>query len=307
MKLSIVILTYNRRDRVSQQMKLLSNLTYEPIEIIVVDNCSDEPINDLISEDRRAILIRNSENLGATGRNRGIEVATGDIIVTLDDDVYGLVDNHLCVLCHLMESPDVAAVNFKIQEEGTGRIINWCHPYIVENFAGNGFETNEISEGAVAFKRSALMQVGLYPEYFFISHEGPDMALRLINAGWRVIYCPDIVVTHAYDQRARASWRRYYFDTRNQLWLIIRNLSFWYGFKRLAIGWCSMLVYSIRDGYLRYWLKAVWDALLGAPRAWRDRIPPTSQARKRWLQIEQQKPGFWKMVKKRLFSREVRI
>ncbi len=288
-------------------MRLFSNVCYEPLEIVVVDNCSEEPIDDLVAQDSRAILVRNNENLGAVGRNSGLFVASGDLIISLDDDVYGITDQNLKDLVGLMESPDVAAVNFKIEEEKTGRLINWCHPYDMDAFSDQELETMEISEGAVAFRRCALEQVGLYPEYFFISHEGPDLALRLINSGWRLIYSPKIEVTHAYDQRARASWRRYYFDTRNQLWLVLRNLSCWYGLKRLAIGWGSMFVYSIRDGYLRYWIKAIWDALLGAPRAWRDRTPPTAEAQKRWRQIEQHRPGFWKMARRRLFSREVRI
>lgn len=307
MKISIVILTYNRRERLAQQIDLFKKVRFHSVEIIIVDNCSNEAVDDLVRQDTRATLLRNDKNMGAIGRNRGMEIASGDIIITLDDDVYGITDLHLERLCQLMQRPDLAAVVFKVNEEKTGRLMNWCHPYDPDLFSAQEFETNDISEGAVAFRRSALQQVGLYPEYFFISHEGIDLAFRLINAGWRVIYNPEIVVTHAYDQRARVSWRRYYFDTRNQLWLVLRNFSFIYGSKRLFIGWGSMLAYSVRDGYLRYWLRAVRDGLLGAPKAWRDRKPPNAQAIRRWRQIEKNKLGFWQMTHKRLFSREVRI
>jgi GT2 family glycosyltransferase len=169
------------------------------------------------------------------------------------------------------------------------------------------FETNDISEGAVAFRRDALNNVGLYPESFFISHEGPDLAFRLINYGYKVLYSPDVFVTHAYDHKARLNWRRYYYDTRNQLWFVIRNLSFFYGAKRLLIGWGGMFIYSIRDGFLLYWCKAILDALAGVPAALRERVPPTAQARRRWQQIEANKPPFWTMVRKRLKGNEVRI
>ena len=306
-RVSIVILTFNRNDRLIKQLEAFKTVSYDPLEIIIVDNCSNDPVDDIVKPEARAILVRNERNLGAVGRNRGIEVATGDIIVTLDNDVYGLRDKHIELLCELMQRSDLGAVNFRIEEEGTGRITDWCHPFDQDRFADRELETDDISEGAVAFRRGALEQSGLYPEYFFISHEGPDLSLRLINNGWRVIYHPGIVVTHAYDQRVRESWRRYYYDTRNQLWLVLRNLSFVYGLERLVIGWGAMLVYSIRDGYFRYWLTAVRDSLRGAPRAWRDRIPPTAQARIRLRRIKRNKPGFCKMMRRRLFSGEVRI
>lgn len=307
MRVSIVVLTFNRRERLARQMRSLSGIGADLAEIIVVDNCSDERVDDLVPADGRTTLIRNEVNEGAVGRNRGMAAARGEIVVTLDDDVYGLTERHLETLMALMAEEDIAAINFKVIDERSGRICDWCHPCPQEVYGDTRLATNDISEGAVAFRKKALDEVGLYPDYFFISHEGPDLAFRLINAGWRVVYSPEIVVTHGYEQRARTSWRRYYFDTRNQLWFVLRNLSFWYGLKRLIVGWGGMLVYAVRDGHLWYWVKAVVDAVRGAPRAYRDRIPPTARARHQWREIEKNKPGFWHMAMKRIFSREVRI
>lgn len=304
---SIVILTYNRPDRVNIHIEYLHRLLSNQFEVIFVDNCSDVPVSSITAETPYTV-IRNNENLGAVGRNKGIAFARGEIIITLDDDVYGITDQHLVVLQDLMKNqPKVAAINFKIEEEGSGRLTDWCHPCDPLACVDLEMETNDISEGAVAFRREALKQVGLYAETFFISHEGPDLAFRLINAGWFVIYCPLVKVIHGYEQTARVSWRRYYYDTRNQLWFVLRNLTFWYGLQRLFVGWGSMLIYSLRDGYSRYWMRAIWDSLLGAPLAWRQRLPPTSEAKLRWRRIERNKPGFWKMVHKRLFNNEVRI
>lgn len=304
---SLVLLTFNRPDRMRFQQARLAELADKVCEIIIVDNYSDEPVTEILSAETGFQLIRTEKNLGAVGRNRGMEVARGDIVITLDDDVYGISGEDISVLHELFSREDVAAVNFKIQEESTGKITDWCHPYDPVTGVDIEMETNDISEGAVAFRRKALERVGLYPESFFISHEGPDLAYRLINDGWKVIYCPRIVVTHAYEQTARQNWRRYYFDTRNQLWFVLRNLSFFYGVKKLAIGWGSMFFYAMRDGYLKYWFCAVWDALAGIPTALRSRTAPTPVARRRWREIEMNRPGFWRMFRKRVFGREVRI
>jgi GT2 family glycosyltransferase len=278
------------------------------MEIIVVDNCSTPPIDDLVEAYPDVLLIKNPENLGAVGRNAGLKVATGDFIVSLDDDVYGISDEDLECLCRLSTQERLGAVNFKVLEEGTDRIANWCHPCDFEIYSDTEFETHRISEGAVALRREALQEVGYYPDYFFISHEGLDLAYRLINAGWRLIYNPNIDVIHGYDPAGRPGWRRYYYDTRNHLWFALRNLSFGAAVRHLIVGWGAMLVYAVRDGFFLYWLKAVRDAVLGAPRAWHDRRPPSIQARMKWRQIECHRPGLLQMVRRRLLGRgKVRI
>lgn len=306
-KISIVVLTYNRKERVVQHLQLFAGLHYQLLELVVVDNASDPPLDDFVTQDDRVKLVRNQLNMGAVGRNSGIAAASGDIIITLDDDVYGITDAHLQVICSLLQQPELAAVVFRVEEESTGRLINWCHPYDASKFSRQQFETNDISEGAVAFRRSALQQVGLYPDYFFISHEGPDLALRLINAGWKIIYSPQIAVTHGYDTQSRTSWRRYYYDTRNTLWLVLRNYPFRFGASKLLVGWGSMFVYALRDGYLRYWFKAVFDALKGASKALHGRTVPQKAAWRYWSALQKNRPGFWTMVYMRVFKREVRI
>jgi GT2 family glycosyltransferase len=310
MMISIVILTYNRPDCLKKQLRLLCGLRLDEqdLEIIIVDNASEPKVdNSFVGSDPRIKIVRNRINLGAVGRNYGMRVAKGDIIITLDDDVYGLTDYHIEALQLLFKPPDVAAVNFKVVEEGTGRIANWCHPYDEKRYHNEEFETSEISEGAVAFRRSTLCSVGYYPDYFFISHEGADLAFRLINKSWRILYTPQIIVTHAYEDNGRTNWRRYYYDTRNQLWLVLRNYPFLYGLKKLFIGWSSMLVYSVRDGYFKYWMKAVWDAINEWQIAWGDRSTPKKEAIQYIMMLEENKPGFWHMVRKRLLNREVKI
>lgn len=304
---SVVVLTFNRPQRIVKQVEYLARLVSADCEVIIVDNCSDTPVTDLVPKNLDITIVRNEKNLGAVGRRMGMDLACGDFVVTLDDDVYGLTVQHLKEIEKVLREPLVGAVNFRIEDELTGKVVDWCHPYDRERFCDASFETSDISEGAVAFRREALGGLNFYPDYFFISHEGIDLAFRLITAGWRVLYCPDIKVVHGYEQAAREDWRRYYFDTRNQLWFVLRNVWFWEGAKRLLIGWGAMFVYAARDGYLRYWFKGVVDSILGARRAMTDRIALTVAAKQRVKWIERNKPGFWDMVKVRLRTRQVRI
>jgi hypothetical protein len=232
-------------------------------------------------------------------------VATGEIVICLDDDIAGLCNNAMEALDKVFMDPTVAAVNFKVLAKDTGELVNWVHHCASELYSDIIFNTYEITEGAVAFRRSPLVAVGGYPESFFLSHEGPDLAYRLMNQGLRVIYCPHISVAHSFACEGRTSWRNYYFDTRNTFWLAARNLPTVYGGRMVLRQSLAMLVYALRDGYTRWWLKGMVDGLTGLPRALRERRCLSSDAFSRVMSIDRLRPSLLYILRKRLFSRGV--
>lgn len=304
---SIVLLTHNRPKLISEFLKSLSGISYKPIEIIVVDNHSDEPVEPLLHRYPFVRTIRTSRNLGAVGRNVGMTAASGDIIITLDDDISGLDEPAIWRIAEYFRDPAVGALTFKVIDDRTRNVVDWCHHCKAEEFSDTEFLTNDIAEGAVAFRSAALTIAGVYPESFFISHEGPDLAWRLMNAGFVVKYTPQIVVRHSYSPIARTTWRRYYFDTRNLIWLALRNYPLLYGIKWTSIGLAAMLAYSLRDGFSQHWMKGVIDGLRGAPQALRDRTTPTAATRALVKSIEKNRPSLAYMLRKRLFAQRIRI
>jgi len=92
-KISIVILTYNRSTLLKDLLLSLQKLRYEPLEIIVIDNYSEDNTEEMIGSAFPNIgYIRTNKNIGVSARNLGLKRATGDIVVTLDDDIIGLDD-----------------------------------------------------------------------------------------------------------------------------------------------------------------------------------------------------------------------
>src|SRR4051812_33695377 len=86
-KTSIIILTCNQLHITHMCLESIRCYTDEPYELIVVDNGStDETVNYLKSQaDVKVIL--NDKNLGfAKGCNQGMEVATGDTLLFLNND-----------------------------------------------------------------------------------------------------------------------------------------------------------------------------------------------------------------------------
>ncbi|MBB6091646.1 GT2 family glycosyltransferase [Povalibacter uvarum] len=297
---SIVILTFNRGHLLKRLLDDLRSFSRSGAEIIVVDNASDEPASNFTSGYPDVVTLRAPRNLGAAGRNLGFDAARGDVIVCLDDDVFGLSTDALEQLDRIFADAKVAAVNFKVLEEGTGRVVNWVHHREIEKFADETFDTYEITEGAVAFRRNVLRDVGGYPESFFLSHEGPDLAFRVMNGGWRVIYSPALNVTHSFAPEGRKSWRNYYFDTRNTLWLAVRNLPVGYGSWTFFRQTAAMFFYSIRDRHFRWWFKGAWDGLKGLPQAVRERRKMSRETMRRIREIDSFRPPLRYVIRKRL-------
>lgn len=308
MTASICILTYNRQSLVNALVRELQSLAGCISEIVVVDNCSTPPVQ--LSADLHEVparVIRLDSNIGAAGRNDGILSCRSDIVITLDDDICGLTVEIVRQLLHRFEDRSVAAVCFKVLDAQTRKQINWCHRQDIDTHADDTFITCEISEGAVAFRREDVVRVGMYPLSFFISHEGPDLAFRLLNNGLKVIYEPQIAVLHSTDPAGRATWRRYYFDTRNVFWVAARNFPLSLGVRRVFVQVGAMFVYSLRDGFLKYWLKGVLDGLGGLGRALTQREAPRRETVALIREIDRQRPSVRKMIARRLGQRTVRI
>jgi len=309
LRVTISILTFNRCEILRELLASLNNLTYSPLEVIVIDNHSTDGTEEMMKHDFPQFYhLRMQENKGVEARNYGLRVATGNIVITLDDDVLGITDTHITSLTRIFnEHQEVGAVCFKVLDYWSGTICNWCHHYIKEDYSKKTFITDEISEGAVAFRRKVFEKSGYYPSTFFISYEGTDLSCRMLDVGYKTIFCPEIVVRHKHAQQGRPGWRRYYYDTRNQIWFVVRNYPITWGIRYLARGLGAMLLYSVRDGFFRYWIKGVWDGVKAFPAVAKERKLLGDKALATLREIGTHRPGMIYMLKNRIFQRGVRI
>lgn len=307
--ISLVVLTYKRKKLLMSLMDGMCKLKDTLKEIIIVDNKSEEGLSaEILLKYPFITVIDLNENLGTEGRNIGVSAASSDLVIMLDDDVFDLsVDDVEKIIDRFEGDKNIAALCFRVIHAESGVLINWCHHKPKETFSDSFFETYEITEGAVAIRREAFLSVGGFPGYFFISHEGPDLALRLIDAGYRVCYTPEVSVKHHQSTLGRPSWRRYYFDTRNVIWLAVRNYSFITSLKFLSIQLAAMFIYSLRDGFLRYYFKAIYCAIKDIKGSLKERkvISVETQLRIKLLSVDDE--SFFMKVKKRVFKSGVGI
>jgi len=89
---SVVITTYNRPSYLKTAVESVRDQTYDPIELVVVDDHSPEPAATVLeavdlSGLRTVHCVRHDTNRGANAaRNTGLDAASGEYVAFLDDD-----------------------------------------------------------------------------------------------------------------------------------------------------------------------------------------------------------------------------
>ncbi len=88
--ISIVIPVYNRADIIGRTVESCLAQTYQPIEIVLVDDCSKDALDGALRpfvDDPRVRLVRHEVNRGVSAaRNSGVQAAKGALIAFLDSD-----------------------------------------------------------------------------------------------------------------------------------------------------------------------------------------------------------------------------
>jgi glycosyltransferase involved in cell wall biosynthesis len=102
MKISIIIGYYNRKKQLFFTLKTINQSSYKNIEIIIVDDCSDNPEDilynsefEIFNMDIKLITIKNEEKTWinpCVGYNKGISQSTGDIIILQNAEVCHIGD-----------------------------------------------------------------------------------------------------------------------------------------------------------------------------------------------------------------------
>lgn len=109
-QVSVIIPTYNRKRFLRRAIESVLNQNYSDFEIIVVDDASAEPVQDVVEclKDPRIRLIRHETNKGeAEARNTGILNSSCEYIAFLDDDDEWLSDKLALQLEKLKNSPPI--------------------------------------------------------------------------------------------------------------------------------------------------------------------------------------------------------
>lgn len=215
-ELSIIIPTYNRRERLVQVLSSLEAQTYplEKLEVIVISDGSTDGTDAFLEEHRTAYELRPvfQQNQGvAVARNTGLDQAKADWILFLDDDVRPapeLVSEHIACL----KSNDKAVVLGPMLMPKDVRLLPWVRweqlmldKQYNHMLMGKWKPTaRQFYTGNTSLEKQYILQAGGFDPSFFRA-EDVELAYRLKDLGMRFIFNPNAVVYH-YAERSFKTW-----------------------------------------------------------------------------------------------------
>ncbi|OLE19546.1 MAG: hypothetical protein AUG50_03475 [Betaproteobacteria bacterium 13_1_20CM_3_63_8] len=230
---SIIVPAFNEATMIRSVLESLLAIDYPRFEVIVVDDGStDETFLRALPFRRRGpdiecrVLAKpNGGKFDAL--NHGIAQARGEIVVCIDGDSILQRDALKHCLAHFAD-PRVGAVagNVRVANRGTP----WSAMQAVEYIAGYGLNKRAQSAARVvsivpgplgAFRKSALSQVNGYDGDTFA--EDFDLTVKLLAAGWHIVYEPRAVVLTEAPEGTVELFRQRYRWTRGSLQALLKR------------------------------------------------------------------------------------
>ena len=145
-------------------------------------------------------LIRRERNCGISGWNDGFEIATGELILVLDDDCY-LPPDGLSRAVEAMAEHDADLVSFSVTaSEEPGYRFDHAYRTGLLTFWGC----------AALIRREVLEQIGGYdPEIFVWAHE-VEFMMRFFDRGFCHLHLPEVTAVHMKDTGRGGHWTEYF-------------------------------------------------------------------------------------------------
>jgi GT2 family glycosyltransferase len=211
---SIVVLTHDNLAFSRMCLtSVLENTEYPNFELIVVDNASSdgtvEELQSIAGRFPNITLVLNDSNAGfGPGNNQGLNAASGDILVLLNNDTI-VPRGWLTRLGRHLEDARIGIIG-----PGTNRSCNEAQidiPYqTYSEFQAVALSQRRRHDGerypirmpmmfCVAFRRDTYERLGPLDERYEIGmFEDEDYALRAKAEGLQVAWTPEVYVHHAY-------------------------------------------------------------------------------------------------------------
>lgn len=243
MKISVVLVTFNRLDCLKKSLEKFEKQILPPIRLIVVNNKSTDGTEEFLDEWKNIkisfekIVITTEKNLGgaggfATGLRKAIEYSDAEWIWLSDDDAF-VAENTLknldAVYNRHLSSKNVSAVFTSVVNDGSydlnhrrkvekGLFGVKFQPISAKEYEEEYFKLDQGSYVGMLVKTELVKKYGVTREDFFIYYDDTEHCERLRNYG--DLYCiPSAKTFHGVAANTEFNWKSYY-GLRNSTILI---------------------------------------------------------------------------------------
>jgi len=235
MDIGVVIVTYNRIEKLMETLDLFSKQTKSPLYVMIVNNAStDQTAAFLESWQRKKegfekIVLNLVENIGGSGGfheglKKSLSMSAEWVWVSDDDampEINALENAHGYLEEKEEHLDEISAICGQVINNGT---IDTNHrknytsrgfrifeqPIPEEEYAKEEFEINAFSYVGTIINRNKMKKVGVTLKEYFIWWDDTEHSLRLSKAG-RIICVPDIRIHHDVGRGEHGvTWKTYY-------------------------------------------------------------------------------------------------
>lgn len=229
-KLSIILVNYNRQKLLSACLAsiyrdLRGEKLLKDVEIIVVDNGSDESVSSLKQEYPHIKIIRNKENRGfAKANNQGMRMARGDYFLLLNTDT--IINKHILspILREMDFDKTIGVMGLCLHnsdgsvQDSAGyfprlfQVFKWMFfldiilgklgiftkPYHLKE--SNRYKVPQyldwVSGAFFLFRKEIWIETGGFDENIFMYGEEVEWCFRIKKLGYNVVYNPRYCLIH---------------------------------------------------------------------------------------------------------------
>lgn len=189
MRVSVIIPAWNEAAHISDCLQAVSAQTYQPHEVIVVDNNSTDQTAQIAAGFSFVTLLRQTSEQGLIPtRNMGFSAATGDILVRIDADA--ILDPNWIeqAVADFAADPKLGGVTgFDVAvllEHAPWKGTLWSHMYFLGSSAT--FKMPVLWGANMAIRRTAWEQIKAQSALHDMeAHEDLDLSVLLASYGWR--------------------------------------------------------------------------------------------------------------------------
>ncbi|MCK4257686.1 MAG: glycosyltransferase [Halanaerobiales bacterium] len=246
----LVIINYNTLSYLKECIESIRINTIYPHNIIVVDNGSMDGSISYLRKLLKITLIENKKNYGyATACNQGIMAGNGEFVAVLNTDLR-MSKGWLTEMIETAKTDDKIGVvgpklvNKKNQIVGAGvtQLDSICSPRGWHEKDRLGLydkveDCYSVSGACYLIRRKALNKVGAFDENYFFYFEETDLSLRMLEKGYRIVYCPNAKILHYHE----GSLNKKKFNERNTRNLYFRESQYLFEnrWKDVLAGACT--------------------------------------------------------------------
>jgi len=222
---SVIIVNWNTREILRQCLRSVFAETQDiGFEVIVIDNASSDNSVEMVRGEFPGVrLIANTKNVGfAAGNNQGMAIASGRYLLLLNSDTIVLDRAIQTTVAFADAHPDTAVVGCRVLNPDRTlqntcfmfpSVLNWFlfSTYLYKLFPRSRFfgreqmtwwlredarEVDVVTGCFMLVRGSAITQVGMMDDGFFMYAEETDWCYRFKCRGWKSRFTPDALIIH---------------------------------------------------------------------------------------------------------------